>query len=116
VSGVWWGGLLAFLLLLLAQEMVQAQAIPVTITAYTRGWVTASGTRPRPGTLALSRDVERDLRVRFGMRVCLEGLGAFTFRDRMPGYWRRRVDLFLPSHQSARTFGRQQGVVQVCPE
>ncbi len=81
----------------------------VTVTAYASGWVTASGTRPAPGVIALSRDVERALGVRFGDRVTLEGLGTYRFTDRMPWYWHRRVDLYMSSRRAALTFGKRLG-------
>ena len=85
------------------------ERLPVTVTAYASGTVTASGRRPQPGMLALSRDVERALGVRFGDRVQLAGLGTYTFQDRMPRRWTRRVDLYLPSRHAARQFGKQRG-------
>jgi 3D (Asp-Asp-Asp) domain-containing protein len=88
------------------------QRLQVTVTAYAGGTITASGRRPQPGMLALSRDVERALGVRFGDRVHLAGLGTFVFHDRMPGYWTRRVDLYLPSRHAARQFGIRQALLQ----
>jgi 3D (Asp-Asp-Asp) domain-containing protein len=76
--------------------------------------------------VALSRDVERALGVRFGDRVVLrtasdratreassrpQGLGTWVFHDRMPWYWTRRVDLYLPSRHAARQFGKQRGSI-----
>jgi 3D (Asp-Asp-Asp) domain-containing protein len=88
----------------------EAQPLRVTVTAYSQGILTAAGTRPRVGILALSRDVERALQVRFGDQVSLGGLGTYTFGDRMPRQWHRRVDLYLPPHARARHFGIRHGV------
>jgi 3D (Asp-Asp-Asp) domain-containing protein len=84
------------------------QRLQVTVTAYAGGTVTASGRRPQPGMLALSRDVAHALGVSFGDRVHLAGLGTYTFEDRMPRRWSRRVDLYLPSRHAARQFGRRR--------
>jgi len=84
-----------------------ADPLRVTVTAYASGTVTTSGKRPRPGMIALSRDVERALRVHFGDLVHLSGLGPYRFEDRMPWYWHRRVDVYLASRQAARQFGKQ---------
>jgi 3D (Asp-Asp-Asp) domain-containing protein len=86
--------------------------VPVTVTAYSHtGHPTASGVMPRPGMLALSPDLERDLALRFGAPVRLEGLGTYTFTDRMPPRWYRRVDLFHPSDQAAWQFGKRQSAI-----
>jgi 3D (Asp-Asp-Asp) domain-containing protein len=88
------------------------QRLQVTVTAYAGGTITASGRRPQPGMIALSRDVERALGVRFGDRVHLAGLGTFVFHDRMPRQWSRRVDLYLASRHAARQFGRQHALLR----
>lgn len=105
------GFLLLFCLLGLTSEARQ-ERLQVTVTAYASGWITASGRRPRPGMIALSRDVERLLGVRFGDRVRLEGLGDYVFQDRMPWHWYRRVDLYLPSRQAAVQFGVRHAWLQ----
>lgn len=92
-----------------------AQSVRVTVTAYSsresRG-LTASGVRPQPGMLAVSRDVERLLGLHFGDRVTLGGV-PYTFEDRMHRRWGTRVDLFSPSYAQARQFGIKRGVVLV---
>jgi 3D (Asp-Asp-Asp) domain-containing protein len=90
-------------------------SIPVTLTAYAAGLRTASGLRPSEGTVALSRDVERTLGAHFGDQVSIAGLGVFVFEDRMPGYWRRRADLYLPPRTRALHFGKRHGVVHILP-
>jgi 3D (Asp-Asp-Asp) domain-containing protein len=103
-------------LLLMREDLgLACPGLPVTLTAYAAGLRTASGRRPGPGTLALSRDVERLLGSHFGDQVTLEGLGVFVFQDRMPGYWRRRVDLYLPPRTRALHFGKRHGVVHILP-
>jgi 3D (Asp-Asp-Asp) domain-containing protein len=91
------------LLLLLCLFALRGDACPAPLQ------VTASGQRPQPGMLALSHDVARALGVRFGDRVHLAGLGTYTFEDRMPRRWTRRVDLYLPSRHAARQFGTRRG-------
>ena len=85
----------------------------VTVTAYSavesRG-LTASGLRPRPGMLALSRDLERALGVAFGDTVTLGGV-PYVFEDRMNKKWRKRVDIFSPSYRQAKQFGIKHQVL-----
>jgi 3D (Asp-Asp-Asp) domain-containing protein len=90
-------------------------SLEVTVTAYCDGWITASGRRPRPGIIALSRDVERALGLRFGDQVQLAGLGTYVFDDRMPWYWWRRVDLYLGSRAAAVQFGLRRAVLTRTP-
>jgi 3D (Asp-Asp-Asp) domain-containing protein len=90
-------------------------SLEVTVTAYSGGWITASGRRPRPGMIALSRDVERALGLRFGDRVVLAGLGTYVFDDRMPWYWWRRVDLYLGSRAAAVQFGLRRARLTRAP-
>lgn len=87
--------------------------LPVTITAYATGTRTASGLRPRPGMLAVSRDLERAYHLRFGDLLTLANLGTFLFEDRMPPYWTRRIDLYMSSRSKALRFGRRVGVLQM---
>jgi 3D (Asp-Asp-Asp) domain-containing protein len=87
----------------------------VTVTAYSpsdSGRITASGKRAQPGMLALSRDVERDMQLRFGDKVRLEGLGTFVVEDRMARRWKRRVDVRVLTHREARSFGRQTAILR----
>ena len=102
--------LLILLCLLALTSDARQDRLQVTVTAYASGWITASGRRPRPGMIALSRDVERLLGVRFGDRVQLVGLGTYVFEDRMPWYWHRRVDVYLPPTVRALDFGIKRDV------
>jgi hypothetical protein len=127
-------------LLLLCLLALRGDACPerlaVTVTAYASGTVTASGRRPQPGMLALSRDVERALGVRFGDQVQLLPMTndelrivkgrkirsplrnsqfairtSYRFEDRMPRRWTRRVDRYLSTRHAARQFGIQRAWV-----
>jgi 3D (Asp-Asp-Asp) domain-containing protein len=92
------------------------RGIPVTVTAYSwSGARAASGVWPHAGMLAVSRDVERRLGLRFGQRVYLEGLGSYVFACRMPPYWMRRVDIYLPTARQARLFGKRRSVLASVP-
>jgi 3D (Asp-Asp-Asp) domain-containing protein len=90
--------------------------LAVTITAYTwTGHRTAAGVVPRRGMLAVSRDVERDLGLRFGEPLEVSGVGRLVVTDRMPRRWHRRVDVYLPTHHAAVQFGRRTGWLTRCP-
>ena len=121
--------LLGFCLVALTGDTRQDR-LKVTVTAYAGGTITASGTRPRVGILALSRDVERTLGLRFGDQVVLrtasdratreassppQDLGTYVFADRMPWYWWRRVDLYLGSRAAAVQFGLRRAVLTRTP-
>ena len=85
------------------------RSVQVTMTAYTRtGHLTASGKAPQVGMLAISRDLERNLHLKFGDRLTLVRYGTFRFEDRMARRWRKRVDVFSPSHHGALQFGKRQ--------
>src|SRR5215471_18874955 len=85
-----------------------AHHLSVTVTAYCTGRVTAAGTRPRAGIVALSRDVERRMWLELSDTVRVQGMGVYTFEDRMPSYWYRRADLYMPSCADARQFGKRR--------
>jgi 3D (Asp-Asp-Asp) domain-containing protein len=87
--------------------------VTVTVTAYSpgdSGTITASGKRAKPGMLAISRDLERLLGLRFGDRVRLVGYGTFPVEDRMARRWKRRVDVRVATHREARQFGIRHGI------
>src|SRR5207244_13659109 len=109
-----WCALLALCLVCLVaftgDTSQQSVRVSVTATAYSSGKITASGLRVRPGHIALSRDVERVLHAKFGDFVTLEGIGTFEVQDRMPWYWHRRVDLYLPPKSRAMQFGIKRQV------
>ena len=70
----------------------------------------ASGQKTYPGVIALSRSLERDLGVRFGDIIIIEGVGEFVFKDRMPPRWKNyRVDIYYPTLRQCRVFG-----VKIC--
>jgi 3D (Asp-Asp-Asp) domain-containing protein len=89
----------------------------VTVTAYhhcpgSRG-ITASGRRVKVGMVALSRDLERNLNMKFGDRILLHGMGVFEFQDRMAPRWHKKADIYMDSQRKARRFGLRRYVVLV---
>ena len=103
------------LLVVLVPSLLPAQApLYVSVSAYSSGSHTASGLRPRPGMIALSRDLERHFKAHFGDTILLDTLGSYTFQDRMPWthwHWYRRVDIYMPSRLAAIHFGVKHGIV-----
>ncbi len=107
--------LLAISLWILAtpQPTISLTSAVVKVTAYCHSGRTASGTRVREGILALSRDLEYQLGMRFGDLVKLEGLGTFAFEDRMASYKRRQADIWLPRYAEAMRFGVKYNIMLV---
>jgi len=89
--------------------------VPVVITAYnpvsaqtdSTPKITASNKQVKAGMVALSRDIEEEFGFKFGDTVVIEGLGRFTFEDRMNKRWTRRVDILMFSNEAAKRFGVQ---------
>ena len=101
--------------------------IPVTMTSYSSTvsqtdedpFTTAMGTTPRPGVIALSRDLLREFTpgapFRFGDRVFIDGHGEFVVEDTMHQRWTRRVDLWAQNDVDAIHFGRRRGRLHALP-
>lgn len=70
--------------------------------------VTASGTRPKPWTLAVSRDLLPHFP--YGSVVELNGQ-LYVVEDTMHQRWRRRVDIWTPSRAEAIRRGRRTGIL-----
>ena len=106
-------------LLFLPQPTIGLKMSIVSVTAYSYNGgqhpynITASGKRVKEGMVAVSRDVERNLSLRFGDRILLHGLGVFEFQDRMASRWRLKADVFMHSNQKARRFGVKRHIVLV---
>jgi 3D (Asp-Asp-Asp) domain-containing protein len=75
--------------------------------------ITASNQIVRPGIIAVSRDVERDLDMQFGDKVHIYGLGTFEFQDRMHKRYTRSVDVLLPTVKQCKKFGVKSGRLAV---
>jgi len=88
----------------------------VTLTAYSARpeetdntpWETACLTRPTPGTVAVSRDLEARGWT-CGKRVWVAGYGLLVVNDRMHKRKRNQLDLFFESTERALVFGIQPG-------
>ena len=96
---------IALLFILLIGTISNAEHFSVTVTSYCLQGKMASGPRTYPGVIALSRDLERDLKAKFGDTIILHGIGTFVFKDRMPKKWKLRVDVYLPTHRACMQFG-----------
>ena len=96
-------------------------AVLVDVTAYNpvmeqtdeTPLIMASGKTVYQGAVALSRDLERDLGLKFGDTIEIDGFGQFMFEDRMNRRWTRRVDILLFSPEKARQFGVRKSFLRV---
>ena len=90
--------------------------IPVTVTAYSPTeeecdsdpYITAYQKPVREGTIAISRDLEKEFGWRLGDKVHIAGLGVFEVWDRMHPRWKKRVDIFFHDTDKAVSFGIKQ--------
>jgi 3D (Asp-Asp-Asp) domain-containing protein len=78
-------------------------------------FLTAANTRTRPGVVAMSRDLIRryspNALFSFGDTIRISGLGDFVVEDSMHPRWQNRVDIWFPSPDAARNFGKRHVVV-----
>ena len=95
------------------QTTVSNSMAIVTVTAYAHSGITSSGTRVREGIIALSRDLEHRLKMDFGDKVRLEGLGEYEFRDRMALRCRQKVDIYMKTKHQALKFGVKRNILLV---
>lgn len=86
----------------------------INVTAYTyykkSKNITASGIKVREGHVALSPDIRRRFKPKFGDKILLEGLGLFEYQDHMPNQWHRKADVFIGDGCEARQFGVKKGI------
>jgi 3D (Asp-Asp-Asp) domain-containing protein len=86
---------------------------PFTATAYCKGTITATGTRPN------ARSIAADPRVLpMGTRIRLTGVddrysGVYTVRDTGPNIRGRRLDVYIQDCREAVKFGRRSVRVAV---
>ncbi len=85
----------------------------VTVTAYSQPGKTASGEKASKGHIALSRDLERQYNARFGDIIVVKGVGKFRFKDRMPRKWKKRIDIYMPSSNQAKAFGKKKKAIYI---
>ena len=118
------GPLIFLLLLLLIQlwgcgekkgareEARKEEKVPIgiiTTTNYCQGVMTSADVKVKPGYIALSRDIEKQHRLKFGDLIYLEGeTEPYEFMDRMPPQWHRRADLYSRICKDAREYGVQK--------
>jgi 3D (Asp-Asp-Asp) domain-containing protein len=73
---------------------------------------TATGTHPTPGrTIAVDPKV-----IPFGTKIYIEGVGERIAEDRGGSIKGKQIDVFLPTVEHCRRFGRQLRSVQVMVE
>jgi 3D (Asp-Asp-Asp) domain-containing protein len=97
----------------LPQPTICLSMAVVKVTAYCHPGRTASGIHVQDGILALSRDLEYNLDMSFGDPVKLEGLGTFSFHDRMASYKRMQVDIWVPYRSEAMRFGVRHNIMLI---
>ena len=94
------------------EEARKEQKVPmgiVTTTNYCSGRITAADVKVKPGYIALSRDLKKQHRLKFGDLIYLEGeTEPYEFMDLMPPHWRRRADLYSRVCKDAREYGVQR--------
>jgi 3D (Asp-Asp-Asp) domain-containing protein len=73
--------------------------------------LTASNTAPRPGTIALSRDLLRTFTpgapFDFGDKLLIPGVGVFEAHDTMHPRWKGKADIWFASREKARAWGHR---------
>jgi 3D (Asp-Asp-Asp) domain-containing protein len=84
-----------------------------TVTAYCKGTVTATGTRPDARSIAADPQV-----LPMGTQIRLTGVddrysGVYTVRDTGPNIRGRRLDVYIPDCREAVRFGRRSLRVSV---
>ena len=92
------------------------KAVLVTVTAYTpteeecddTPLVTAFNKRVKAGTIAVSRDLEKQHGWKEGDTINLQGIGVFEVADRMHQRWERKVDILFFDKSEAIEFGKRR--------
>jgi 3D (Asp-Asp-Asp) domain-containing protein len=73
--------------------------------------LTATNTKTKPGTIALSRDLLRTFTpgapFDFGDKVLIPGVGVFEAHDTMHPRWKGKADIWFTSPAKARAWGRR---------
>jgi 3D (Asp-Asp-Asp) domain-containing protein len=73
--------------------------------------LTASNTAPKPGTIALSRDLLRTFTpgapFDFGDKLLIPGVGVFEAHDTMHPRWKGKADIWFASQRKARAWGHR---------
>ncbi len=78
----------------------------ITTTNYCLKGFTAADVKAKPGHIALSRDIVKKHKLKFGDAIYLEGEDEpYEFMDTMPPKWHRHADLFSRKCKTAREYG-----------
>ena len=88
----------------------------ILVTAYTSAsnvdgstQLTAANSTPKPGTIALSRDLLRTFTqgapFDWGDKVLIPGVGIFVVKDAMGPQWTAKADIWLASAEKANAWG-----------
>ena len=97
------------------EEVRKEPKVPIgiiTTTNYCQGIMTSADVKVKPGYIALSHDIEKQHRLKFGDLIYLEGeTEPYEFMDRMPPQWSRRADLYSRICKDAREYGVQKRMV-----
>jgi 3D (Asp-Asp-Asp) domain-containing protein len=104
------------------RHLEATRSVQVTVTAYTACPTetnndpgrTASMVKPRPGIIAVSRDLF-DAGWTFGSKVYLEGIGIYEIQDLMNQRFEKRLDVFIGSKKQAKQFGIKQTKALLLP-
>ncbi len=71
--------------------------------------MTSADVKVKPGYIALSRDIKKRHRLKYGDLIYLEGeTEPYEFMDLMPPQWKRRADLYSRVCKDAREYGVQR--------
>ena len=87
------------------------------ITMYTRAECpnkyTSSGKEPQIGFCAVSRDIEKKHRLKFGDVIHVKGVGVYRFMDRTATWIKNTVDIFHLSRHEALEFGAPRKQIRI---
>ncbi len=94
------------------EEARKEQKVPIgiiTTTNYCRGVITSADVKVKQGYIALSQDIVKQHRLKFGDLIYLEGeTEPYLFMDKMPPQWKRHADLYHRPCKDAREYGVQK--------
>lgn len=87
----------------------------VGVTAYILNKnLTASGEPVRVGTVAVSRDLHSQGWT-FGRNVYIDGYGVHRITDLMGAQWRNKLDIWVPTYDTAKQIGSTKTVARLMP-
>lgn len=89
-----------------------ARAEELTVTAYSQDGETATQEKPRPGMVAVSRDLLAN-DMPFGSIIAIDGIGELEVCDVMHKRKCKSLDVYMKSEKEAKKFGRKKLHVRV---